>query len=306
MPRNIAFKCTYNDSLGNEKHSKIGFNGTCSDEIIKYNIEAGRSWCNNSPCKQYYENRFKSRKPNNPCYESNIFTNWEYDAGWSHNGIQGNVPRKIVQAGTGNLAVLTTLFPEEDEEERKIFGCFKIGKIIDEENDATRIIARDEIKVKFNYKEADKLLFWNYYQNDNAPNKSLWGTGLFRYLDNEILNFLEDAYNIVESKNKKDKLKKLINHYSDIYKKPEIIATIRENNGVDVVKINDKVKIKDVQTEKVYNYKIVNPKNTDIEENNISKESPIGNTLLNSELNKIVNVETPRGIDKYKIIDINS
>ena len=92
MPRNITFKFTYNDSLGNGKYSKIGFNGTCSDKIVKYNIEAGRSWFNNSSCKQYYEKRFKERKPTKPCYESNIFTNWEYDAGWSHNGINGIVP----------------------------------------------------------------------------------------------------------------------------------------------------------------------------------------------------------------------
>ncbi len=49
----IAFKCTYNN--GGEGVF-VGFNGTCSEDIIRWNIRRGRVWCGqeNCKCRKYY------------------------------------------------------------------------------------------------------------------------------------------------------------------------------------------------------------------------------------------------------------
>lgn len=215
--RNIAFKCTYNDGTI-DGHSKIGFNGVCSNEIIKWNIKRDKVWCNKGLCKKYYLNDFKGSKPKVPCYESKLFTKWEYDAGWDHKN--KNVPRKIRQAGIGNLALLTTRFPGDKEKDRKIFGFYKIAKIKDEVNGeviATKIIAGDKYKIKLTADEARHLNFWDFYSNDNSPDKCFWGTGLFRYFDIEVIDILDKARNIVNNKEKKSLINEMYNYFDNIY-----------------------------------------------------------------------------------------
>ena len=305
MTRNIAFKCTYNDGLGNGNYAKIGFKGTCSDQIIKYNIEEGRSWCNISSCKRYYERSFRGQRPSSPCYESNIFSNWEYDAGWNHNGVHGDQPRKIRKAGVGQLALLTTRFHNESEENRKIFGCYKIGNIIDNQGEATRVIAGDEPKIKFSAKEAEQLSFWNYYSNNNAPNKCFWGTGLFRYMDREIIPFLNDAYDVVNDDKKKVKLIELLKHFSNLYNKPEILENVNAEINKKRVNVGSAVKVKDVFSDEIIEYKVVSTtKKANPDKNVISKESPIAKSLINSELEQIVEIEVPAGTIKHKILEI--
>lgn len=59
MAKNIAFKCTYNNG-----GPGIGFEGACSEEIIKRNIEDKRAWCcsKDCECREYYEKKFKGKR----------------------------------------------------------------------------------------------------------------------------------------------------------------------------------------------------------------------------------------------------
>lgn len=47
---NVAFKCTYNDG-GLVRDGFDGFKGRCSNENIRHNVLAGRSWCSHEECK---------------------------------------------------------------------------------------------------------------------------------------------------------------------------------------------------------------------------------------------------------------
>ena len=66
----LAFKCTYCDG-GQGK--RVGFAGTCSDDILRKNVRDGRVWCGVGPCGEYYENGFSGEMPQNPCCESVLF-----------------------------------------------------------------------------------------------------------------------------------------------------------------------------------------------------------------------------------------
>lgn len=216
MERNIAFKCTYNDG-GKNGQDEIGFNGTCSDEIIEWNIERNKVWCNEGPCKDYYKNNFEGSKPESPCYESKLFTKWKYDAGYQHKN--KSKPLKIRQAGIGHMALLTTRLPGDKEKDRKIFGFYKIANIKDEENGqniATQIIAGNKYRISLTAKEAEKLHFWDFYSNPNSS-KQIWGSGLFRYFDMEVIDILDKTRKVVKDKDKIQLTNELYEYFSKIY-----------------------------------------------------------------------------------------
>lgn len=174
---NLAFKCTWNDS---------GFKGICSKEAYEYNISKNRVWCRKAPCRTL---KGSPTEDNHPCYESIIFTEWRFGAGWDHKVVER--PRKILKARVGGIALLTTLEPNKLEKERRIIGFLKIKRIGKGEEKET-VIYGDSAK-SLEIDPSISIKFWNYYKNPRMPNRRVWGTGLFRYIDDEpVLNFLKD------------------------------------------------------------------------------------------------------------------
>jgi uncharacterized HhH-GPD family protein len=174
---NLAFKCTWNDS---------GFKGICSQPTYQYNLSKKRAWCTKAHCRSF---KGKPTDENHPCYESILFTEWRFGAGWDHKNEER--PREIKKAKVGEIALLTTLEPDKEEDERKIIGFLKIGKIDKGEEKETVIYGNPSESLEID--SEIKIKFWDYYANPNAPDKHRWGTGLFRYIDDRIiLNFLKD------------------------------------------------------------------------------------------------------------------
>jgi len=71
----------------------------------------------------------------------------------------------------------------------------------------------------------------------------------------------------------------------------------------NVVQIGSKVTVKN-KNDKKKEFIITGSAETDPEKGKISNESPFGRAFLNSKLNDFVQVQTPRGRVKYKIIKI--
>ena len=73
---NVAFKCNYCD--GCTESGAVGFDGICSVEVMRYNVEH-RTWCSSAdcPCKQYSDGQIsrtelydKFSDKDFECYES--------------------------------------------------------------------------------------------------------------------------------------------------------------------------------------------------------------------------------------------
>ena len=189
---NLAFKANFCD--GGCSESCIGFKGVCSPEQIRYNIEKEkRAWCSNegSPCGRYYrgeityEELLAIHKANFVCYESRMLTEWKAEAGdnLDENGV--HKARRITNAKQNGLAVLTTVFPNTTE--RVIFGVFITGVV--DEGDALAagyVKADPEYTIELTPEEAKELKFWDYYKNAGNPDSIQWGTGLYRYLSNDV------------------------------------------------------------------------------------------------------------------------
>ncbi|MBU0501849.1 MAG: transcription elongation factor GreA [bacterium] len=73
----------------------------------------------------------------------------------------------------------------------------------------------------------------------------------------------------------------------------------------DTVTLGSVVKIKDIKSGKVFEYTIVSAVEADILEDKISPDSPIGSAVIRAKKGEVVEVDAPKGIIKYKIIEIN-
>ena len=91
----------------------------------------------------------------------------------------------------------------------------------------------------------------------------------------------------------------------------EIEATLAHAQVIDDVDISTEkvgigitVKLFDVEMDEELEFKIVGTKEADINKGKMSDESPIGAALIGHKVGDEVDVETPDGIEKFKILEI--
>ena len=73
---------------------------------------------------------------------------------------------------------------------------------------------------------------------------------------------------------------------------------------LETVQIGNIVKVHDIEFDEDINYTIVGSTEVNLAENKISNESPLGKALLGEKKGKIVEVNAPAGVIKYKILAI--
>ena len=198
---NIVFKCNYCDGGSNQK--RIGFCGACSDEMMNYHLSVfPHKWCTNedSLCSQYFDGEITREELDANCedgafvcYESQMLREWRAFAGFALQGENKGKPLKLAHVQVNSLAVLTTRFPYAKEKDRFIFAVFLVDDAYEGDNrDEGYVTTTSKYKIELSLEEAQKLKFWMYYLNRNAPDDIAWGQGLHRYIDDiqaaQILN----------------------------------------------------------------------------------------------------------------------
>ena len=152
------------------------------------------------------------------CYESQMLREWAAYAGAVQQGPRRGEPLKMKKIQRNSLCILTTRFPETQEEDRLIFGVFLVDEL--EEGDELSegfVKTNSKFKIELTPKEAKVMNFWNYYANGENPEKPRWGQGLFRYLDDEIAaQILRDIVEIKTSKKDKAFAEEFFEHYCQV------------------------------------------------------------------------------------------
>jgi len=74
----------------------------------------------------------------------------------------------------------------------------------------------------------------------------------------------------------------------------------------DVVSIGSRVKLKDMETNKSVEYRIVGSAEANPAENKLSNESPVGKAIIGHKKGEVVEVAAPRGTLKFKILGIEA
>jgi transcription elongation factor GreA len=74
----------------------------------------------------------------------------------------------------------------------------------------------------------------------------------------------------------------------------------------DAVSIGSTVKLRDVEAKKTVEYFIVGSAEANPAENKLSNESPVGKAIMGRKKGETVDVATPRGSLKFKILEIKA
>ena len=222
---NLAFKCNFCN--GGCSNDCIGYKGVCSDDQIGYNIEVRHhSWCSNakSPCRKYVDGKITREELDDintgtgfVCYESRMLTAWTAAAGEDldeENGISKG--RRIQDASSNSLAVLTTRYPNTEEDDRIIFGVFVTGEAIEgDEDNAGYVVAKDGYTIELTPDEAKQMKFWHYYKNSDGGIR--WSQRLYRYLkDSACARILADIVNVKTNPAEKAHAKFVLEYYCQI------------------------------------------------------------------------------------------
>ncbi|MCX7983480.1 MAG: transcription elongation factor GreA [Bacteroidetes bacterium] len=73
----------------------------------------------------------------------------------------------------------------------------------------------------------------------------------------------------------------------------------------DKVYILSLVRLQDLKTNQIIEYRLVDPEESDFEKNKISITSPIGKGLMGKKVGDIVTIKVPAGTLQYKILEIS-
>lgn len=226
---NIAFKCNYCN--GGQTPDRIGFNGVCSDQLINYNINTAQHvWCSSpdSPCQQYLSGEISrieleemmgdTAHPGFVCYESQMLRDWKASAGIVQTGEREGKPMRLLKVQPNSLAVLTTRKPYSSDDTRFIFAAFLVDESY--EGDALEegyVTTRSKWKISLTPQQAQKMLFWRYYINKNAPNKMVFGSGLHRYLsDYQAAQILRDITEVKTDPEEQEFAQNFFRHFCTI------------------------------------------------------------------------------------------
>ncbi|MBE6689647.1 MAG: transcription elongation factor GreA [Ruminococcaceae bacterium] len=103
-----------------------------------------------------------------------------------------------------------------------------------------------------------------------------------------------------EAKNEQAEVEHKIAELEVMLKNVKII----EKTSTSVISMGSTVKIYDCEFEEEMTYTIVGSAEANLDEGQISDESPIGHALLGKKAGDIVDVETPGGVIKIEVLEI--
>ncbi len=104
-----------------------------------------------------------------------------------------------------------------------------------------------------------------------------------------------------EAKNEQGRIASRINELEAMLMNAEIIEEKFDENFVN---LGNWVILKNVDTGEEKKFQLVNPQEADIFSGKISIDSPVGRSIQGKKKNDVVKVKTPKGVFKYKIVDI--
>ena len=93
-----------------------------------------------------------------------------------------------------------------------------------------------------------------------------------------------------------------IEQIEKILKNVEVVD--EDEIDTNVVSVGCRVKIRDVEMKEDLEYKIVGSTEANSLKGKISNESPVGKALIGKKVKDTVSVETPAGVIKYKVLQI--
>jgi transcription elongation factor GreA len=106
------------------------------------------------------------------------------------------------------------------------------------------------------------------------------------------------------AKDEQRDLEARIEELEKILKNAEVV--VEDEVDLDRINIGCKVKIRDLDTQEEYEYKIVGSTEADSLKGRISNEAPVGKALIGCKVGETLSVDTQVGVLKYEVLEIHN
>lgn len=117
--------------------------------------------------------------------KESAFTDWQVSTGTIQSGKNKGQPNKPARLLPNSAALLTVRESDQDEQERRILGLYMVNETYTGNlSEDGMVPSHEEFKIELTDEESEKMLFWNYYINENYPHRMTWNSGKYRYYDN--------------------------------------------------------------------------------------------------------------------------
>jgi transcription elongation factor GreA len=107
-----------------------------------------------------------------------------------------------------------------------------------------------------------------------------------------------------DAKNEQAMLEHRIAQLEERMRSARVIS--KKDVAKDVVSVGSTVRLRDVEANKTFEYKIVGSAEANPSENKLSNESPVGKAIIGRKKGETVEVSAPRGSLKFKILEIKA
>src|SRR5699024_8132385 len=115
----------------------------------------------------------------------NVFSDWQVFTGKVQSGKNKGQPNRAARVSPNSAGLLTARESDQPETERRILGLYMVNETLSGNlNDDGMRTTQSEFRIDLSDQEADKILFWNYYMNNNYPDRTTSNSGKHRYFDN--------------------------------------------------------------------------------------------------------------------------
>lgn len=113
------------------------------------------------------------------------FDEWRVFSGVIKSGNNKGKPNKPSRLHQNSAVLLTTVDPNQPEQDRKILGVYMVNeKFVGKLCEDGYIPAHSKYKLQLTEQESEQLPFYKYYVNEKSPDKMTWNTGKYRYFNN--------------------------------------------------------------------------------------------------------------------------
>ncbi len=163
--------------------------------------------------------------------QENVFTDWQVSTGTVQSGVNEGQPNRAARLRPNSAGLLTRRGEGQEEAERQILGLYMVTETFAGNLSADGMVpAHEEFRIELTEQEAEKMLFWNYYINENHPHRMTWNSGKYRYFDNVwTAQILNDIMALKTDEEEIESVKKFLDYFC----KMNVLETdhITEANG---------------------------------------------------------------------------
>lgn len=147
-----------------------------------------------------------------------VFSEWRIFTGTVQSGASKGTPKRPASLRQNSACLLTSRSSDQLERNRIILGVYMVSEnFMGAKCDDGIIPAHPKFRLVLSPQESQRMLFWNYYTNENYPKNITWNSGRYRYFNNEwMAQILRDILSLKKGTEDETLMQEFYDHFCHI------------------------------------------------------------------------------------------